>query len=69
MLNFLDGQCIITPPLLFLAHESLIMKDRPWYLYLHGKLFMLLQRNALRAQDQFEIPPNRVIELGSQVDI
>ncbi|MGL4765085.1 MAG: KUP/HAK/KT family potassium transporter, partial [Aeromonas sp.] len=45
------------------------MKDRPWYLYLRGKLFMLLQRNALRAPDQFEIPPNRVIELGSQVDI
>ncbi|WP_338454824.1 low affinity potassium transporter Kup [Aeromonas veronii] len=53
----------------FMAHESLIMKDRPWYLYLRGKLFMLLQRNALRAPDQFEIPPNRVIELGSQVDI
>ncbi len=45
------------------------MKERPWYLYLRGKLFMLLQRNALRAPDQFEIPPNRVIELGSQVDI
>ncbi|WP_322861917.1 low affinity potassium transporter Kup [Aeromonas allosaccharophila] len=53
----------------FMAHESLIMKERPWYLYLRGKLFMLLQRNALRAPDQFEIPPNRVIELGSQVDI
>jgi KUP system potassium uptake protein len=53
----------------FMAHESLIMKERPWYLYLRGKLFMLLQRNALRAPDQFQIPPNRVIELGSQVDI
>ncbi|MFQ7389213.1 MAG: KUP/HAK/KT family potassium transporter [Escherichia sp.] len=30
---------------------------------------MLLQRNALRAPDQFEIPPNRVIELGTQVEI
>ncbi|OUC50143.1 hypothetical protein, partial [Yersinia pestis] len=26
-------------------------------------------RNALRAPDQFEIPPNRVIELGTQVEI
>ncbi|WP_373465779.1 MULTISPECIES: hypothetical protein, partial [Enterobacterales] len=25
--------------------------------------------NALRAPDQFEIPPNRVIELGTQVEI
>ncbi len=34
-----------------------------------GKLYLLLQRNALRAPDQFEIPPNRVIELGTQVEI
>jgi hypothetical protein len=32
---------------------------------LRGKLYLLLQRNALRAPDQFEIPPNRVIELGT----
>ncbi|WP_261780905.1 KUP/HAK/KT family potassium transporter, partial [Salmonella enterica] len=32
-------------------------------------LYLLLQRNALRAPDQFEIPPNRVIELGTQVEI
>ena len=41
----------------------------PWYLRLRGKLYLLLQRNALRAPDQFEIPPNRVIELGTQVEI
>ena len=39
------------------------------YLRLRGKLYLLLQRNALRAPDQFEIPPNRVIELGTQVEI
>jgi K+ transporter len=33
------------------------------------KLYLILQRNALRAPDQFEIPPNRVIELGTQVEI
>ncbi len=53
----------------FMSHESLIIGDRPWYLRLRGKLFLLLQRNALRAPDQFEIPPNRVIELGTQVEI
>ncbi|WP_413544747.1 KUP/HAK/KT family potassium transporter, partial [Candidatus Symbiopectobacterium sp. NZEC135] len=30
---------------------------------------MMLSRNALRAADQFEIPPNRLIELGIQVEI
>ncbi|MFV0339560.1 MAG: KUP/HAK/KT family potassium transporter, partial [Parachlamydiaceae bacterium] len=54
----------------FMSHESLIIGGkRPWYLRLRGKLFILLQRNALRAPDQFEIPPNRVIELGTQVEI
>ncbi|GAB2945956.1 low affinity potassium transporter Kup [Hafnia psychrotolerans] len=53
----------------FMSHESLILAKRPWYLYLRGKLFMTLSRNALRAPDQFEIPPNRVIELGTQVEI
>ncbi|XPE37654.1 KUP/HAK/KT family potassium transporter [Shigella flexneri] len=51
------------------VHESLIIGKRPWYLRLRGKLYLILQRNALRAPDQFEIPPNRVIELGTQVEI
>ncbi len=50
----------------FMSHESLIIGKRPWYLRLRGKLYLLLQRNALRAPDQFEIPPNRVIELGTR---
>ncbi len=53
----------------FMSHESLMLGKRPWYLLIRGKIFMALSRNALRAPDQFEIPPNRVIELGSQVEI
>jgi KUP system potassium uptake protein len=53
----------------FISHESLIIGQRPWYLRLRARLFITLQRNALRAPDQFEIPPNRVIELGTQVEI
>lgn len=53
----------------FMSHESLILGKRPWYLRIRGKLFMTLSRNALRAPDQFQIPPNRVIELGTQVEI
>ncbi|AOR63161.1 low affinity potassium transporter Kup [Pectobacterium wasabiae] len=53
----------------FMSNESLIIGERPWYLRLRGKLFMMLSRNALRAADQFEIPPNRLIELGIQVEI
>lgn len=61
--------CRMTETSFFMSHESLIIGKRPWYLRLRGKLFLALQRNALRAPDQFEIPPNRVIELGTQVEI
>lgn len=66
----LEGlSCRMMETSFFMSHESLIMGKRPWYLRLRGRLFMTLQRNALRAPDQFEIPPNRVIELGTQVEI
>lgn len=53
----------------FMSHESLILGKRPWYLMIRGKLFIALSRNALRAPDQYLIPPNRVIELGTQIEI
>ncbi len=53
----------------FMSHESLIIGKRPWYLRLRGKLYLILQRNALRAPDHFEIPSNRVIELGTSPDL
>ncbi len=67
----LEGlSCRMMETSFFMSHESLIIGGkRPWYLRLRGKLFLALQRNALRAPDQFEIPPNRVIELGTQVEI
>ncbi len=66
----LEGlSCRMMETSFFMSHESLILGKRPLYLRLRGKLFLILQRNALRAPDQFEIPPNRVIELGTQVEI
>ncbi|WP_339056625.1 low affinity potassium transporter Kup [Candidatus Regiella endosymbiont of Tuberolachnus salignus] len=53
----------------FMSYESIFLTKRPWYLSFRGKLFILLKRNALRASDQFEIPPNRIIELSIQVRI
>ncbi|ALD42916.1 potassium transport protein Kup [Serratia marcescens] len=52
----------------FMSRDTLVLGKRPWYLRIRGKVFQLLQRNALRAPDLFEIPPNRVIELGAQVE-
>lgn len=66
----LEGlSCRMMETSFFMSHESLILGTRPWYLRLRGKLFILFSRNALRAPDQFEIPPERVIELGTQMEI
>lgn len=51
----------------FLSRDTLVLRPRPWYSRLRGRLFQVLQRNALRAPEQFHIPPNRVIELGAIV--
>lgn len=52
----LEGlSCRMMETSFFMSHESLIIGKRPWYLRLRGKLYLLLQRNALRAPDQFEI--------------
>ena len=53
----------------FLSDESLFLGKRPWYLKARGKLFLALSRYALLSADEFEIPPNLVIELGTQVEI
>jgi len=33
------------------------------------KLFVFLTRNAVSASDYFQIPPKRVMELGTQVEL
>jgi KUP system potassium uptake protein len=34
-----------------------------------ARLFALLSRNALGATTFFHLPPNRVVELGTQIEI
>lgn len=62
--------CMVDESSFFLSNESIILsKKRPWYLWLRGKLFITLSRNSQRAPDRYEIPPNRVIELGTQIEV
>ncbi|CAK9885535.1 MAG: Low affinity potassium transport system protein kup [Candidatus Erwinia impunctatus] len=58
--------CTVEEASFFTSHETLIMKKRHGLSRLEGIIFLFLQRNALRADEQFMIPPNRVIELGGQ---
>ncbi|MDN5680905.1 MAG: potassium transporter Kup, partial [Ewingella sp.] len=63
-----DGlRCTMSDTSFFMSRDTLVLDKRPWYLQIRGKLFQVLQRNALRAPDQFQLPPNRVIELGAMV--
>jgi KUP system potassium uptake protein len=53
----------------FLGRQTLIASSRPGMAIWRGKLFAWMVRNAESAMDFFKLPPNRVVELGSQVEI
>ena len=54
----------------FLARQTLIASPaRPGMAIWREKLFAWMLRNAESAMDFFKLPPNRVVELGSQVEI
>ena len=53
----------------FLARQTLIASARPGMAIWREKLFAWMLRNAESAMEFFKLPPNRVVELGSQVEI
>jgi KUP system potassium uptake protein len=53
----------------FLSRETLIPSKKPGMALWREKLFSLMSRNAQRPTDFFRIPPNRVVELGMQVQL
>lgn len=53
----------------FLGRETLITNKKAGFGRLKDKLFILLSNNSQRATEYFNIPPNRVFEVGTQVEI
>jgi KUP system potassium uptake protein len=53
----------------FLGRETLIATKNPGMALWREKLFALMSRNATSATAYFCLPPNRVVEMGSQVEI
>jgi KUP system potassium uptake protein len=53
----------------FLAHESLLATHRPGMALWRERLFAALYRNASRPTAAFHIPPGRVVELGTQIEL
>jgi KUP system potassium uptake protein len=53
----------------FLGRESLLVVGLPGMSIWRERLYSFMQNNATKATDFFQIPPNRVVELGTQVEI
>lgn len=53
----------------FLARQTLLPSARPGMAVWREKLFAWMLRNAETAMEFFKLPTNRVVELGSQVEI
>lgn len=53
----------------FLSRQTLIASAKPGMLLWREKLFAWMMRNAEGAMEFFRLPTNRVVELGSQVEI
>jgi KUP system potassium uptake protein len=53
----------------FLARQTLLPSSRPGMAIWREHLFSWMLRNAESAMEFFRLPTNRVVELGSQVEI
>jgi KUP system potassium uptake protein len=53
----------------FLGRETIIVTRRQGMAVWREKLFVLMARNAVRATAFFRLPPERVVELGVQVEM
>jgi len=53
----------------FLSRQTLIASSKPGMALWRERLFSWMLRNAASAMEFFRLPTNRVVELGSQVEI
>ena len=53
----------------FLSRETLIPSVAPGMAIWREKLFVTMSRNSATATDFFQIPTNRVVELGTQIEL
>ena len=53
----------------FVSRETLIPSVRPGMAMWRERLFSSMSKNAVKASDFFHVPANRVVELGTQVEL
>ena len=59
----------LTATSFFVGRFTIVPTSRSRWRWIKIELFALMHRNALAATEFFSIPPNRVIELGGQIEI
>ncbi len=68
-LKSIGPTCKMMDTSFFLARQTLLPSARPGMAIWREKLFAWMLRNAESAMEFFKLPTNRVVELGSQVEI
>ena len=53
----------------FVSRETLVASVRPGMAMWRERLFSSMSKNAVKASDFFHVPANRVVELGTQVEL
>jgi KUP system potassium uptake protein len=53
----------------FVSRETLIATVTPGMALWREKLFVSMSKNATKASEFFQVPTNRVVELGTQVEL
>lgn len=53
----------------FLGRETLLATEKPGMALWREKMFAWMSQNAQRAADYFQIPSDRVVEIGVQVEL
>ena len=64
-----DGTLRLDRAVYFLSRQTLLPSSRPGMAMWRERLFALMTRNAETPMTFFKLPPHRVVELGSQVEI
>jgi KUP system potassium uptake protein len=52
-----------------LGRETIVAREPGWFRAIADRLFIVLHRNAAGAARYFRLPPEQIIEVGSQVEI
>lgn len=68
-LTLCDGEFDMMQTSFFLSRQTLLASEKPGMAIWREKLFAWMLRNAASAMEFFHLPTNRVVELGSQVEI